>query len=105
MRNFYEKFGIVTRLPFWQNYLHKSHLKGFKDVKNLGNHPNFKSSDFTALQSGTAGEITTNEFLKSVYEEASNPKVTVIDLGEKQIASVKKLVKEKYGDKAVEILF
>lgn len=103
MKNFYKRFGVITKLPFWRHYLHVSHVRGFEDAKKLGIKPKIKNSRFTALQSGTAGEITTDEFLKTVYRNDKNAKAIIIDLGEKQISSVKKLVHENYPDKHIEV--
>jgi len=101
MKNFYKIFGLITKLPFWRNYLHTSHQRGFEDLKKMAVMPKFKDSNFTALQCGTAGEITTDEFLKSVLNQNQNAKIIIIDLGEEQIASVKKLIFNKYSNKQI----
>lgn len=103
MKNFYKRFGLITKLPFWRHYLHTSHLRGFEDVKKMGVMPKFQDSNFTALQCGTAGGITTNEFLKSVFNQNQNAKVIIVDLGEEQIASVKKLVSKKFDNKQIQV--
>ncbi len=103
MKNFYKIFGFITKLPFWRHYLHISHLRGFEDVKEMGVVRMFKDSNFTALQCGTAGEITTDEFLKSALNQNQNAKIIIIDLGEEQIASVKKLVSNKYKNKQIKV--
>lgn len=69
MKNFYEIFSLIATLPFWRYCLHTSHLRGFEDAKKIGVSPAFQNSNFTALQCGTAGEITTDEFLKSVLNQ------------------------------------
>ena len=50
----------------------------------------------TCLLCGVSGEITANEFIKFVLKNNYDCRIIIIDLGQEQIESVKRLVKEKY---------
>ena len=57
--------------------------------------------DFTTLLCGTSGEITTDEFIKSVYSVNPKAKIIIIDLGKEQIDSVIKLINRSYTSKNI----
>lgn len=101
MKNFYKRFSVITRLPFWRRYLRIQHDRGLVDAKTLSGRTIFSGPDFTALLCGTSGEITTDEFIKSVYSVNSTAKIIIIDLGNEQIDSVIKLIDKFYPSRNI----
>lgn len=103
MRDFYQKFKIVSTFPFWPNYLKWVYKKTITDSTDLGVTPLNKRKNFTCLLCGVSGEITANEFIKFVLSNNPGSKIIIIDLGEEQIQSVKKLIKEKFSDINIDV--
>ncbi len=103
MKNFYKKFKIVSKFPLWPSYLKRVYEKTITDSIDLVVIPINKRKNFTCLLCGVSGEITAYEFIKFVLSNNPESKIIIIDLGEEQIQSVKKLVKEKFSDINIDV--
>lgn len=96
MKHFYNIFSIVTIFPGWRRYLQSVYRDAVKDGEKAGIFLN-KIGDINCLLCGVSGEITADEFLKNVFSLFPNAKVTIIDLGDKQIQAVNKMVEDNYS--------
>jgi ubiquinone/menaquinone biosynthesis C-methylase UbiE len=96
MQNFYKRFKTITRLPFWRPYLKKVYKLSQEDAENLGIKPISKRKKFTTLLCGVSGEITAEEYTDFVLGINPDAKIIIIDLGNEQIKSIKRLVSLKY---------
>jgi len=94
--SYYRKFRIVIGTPLWRLYLRWAYKKCVCDVKKLDFYPDFIKKDFTCLLCGVGNETTADEFIKFVTERNPSPKIIIIDIGDEQIAAVKKLIAKKY---------
>ena len=63
----------------------------------MGFPSNFTKKDFTVLLCGVGNESTAELFIEFVKQRSPQAKIIIIDLGEEQIAAVKKLVEKKYA--------
>lgn len=84
---------LKTRI--FKRYLRWAYKKGAEDLVKLNFKPGFKKEDFTCLLCGVGSEQTANEFIRFVTNRNPRAKIWIIDLGEKQVTAVKKLVKER----------
>lgn len=96
MKDFYRKFEIISKLPFWPSYLRWVYGKSIQDASSSGVPTIRDREEMACLLCGVSGEITANEFIKFSLKNNSGCKIIIIDLGQEQIESVKKLVKEKF---------
>ena len=103
MKDFYKKFKIISTFPLWPNYLKWVYKKTITDSIELGVIPLNKRKNFICLLSGVSGEITANEFIKFVLSNNPESRIIIIDLGGEQVQNVKKLVKEKFFDKNIDV--
>lgn len=100
MKYFYQRFQIVSRFPLWGNYLRKVYDDAIHDALKLNPQCNFHRSEFTCLLCGVSGEITAREFIKFVLKINPAGRIIIIDIGQNQIKSVRRLVKEEFfGEK------
>ncbi len=93
---YYKRFGIVLGNPLWRQYLRWRYRKSINDFNKLNFTPNFSKQNFTCLLCGVGNEVTAEEFINFVLKRNANPNIWMIDLGEEQIAAVKKMVIEKF---------
>ena len=98
MKNFYKKFRLITTLPFWSSYLRTVYRQTVQDSLDLGIISITKRKNPTILLCGVSGEITANEFITFILKNNRDSNIIVIDLGQEQIDSVKRLVKEKFSN-------
>jgi len=103
MKVFYKKFQIFSKFPFWPNYLRWVYSKAIQDASALGAISISKRKNFTCLLCGVSGEITAKEFIEFVLKMNSKSKIIIIDLGEEQIQSVKRLVKKHFANSDIQI--
>lgn len=94
--SYYKRFGIVLGNPLWRQYLRWRYKKSINDFNKLDFIPNFAKQNFTCLLCGVGNEVTAEEFINFVLKRNANPNIWMIDLGEEQIAAVKKMVIEKF---------
>lgn len=94
--SYYQNFKIVLNNKIFQTYIRWAYKKGIEDLAKLNFQPNFEKANFACLLCGVGHEQTANEFIKFATQRNQKTKIWIIDLGEKQIAAVKKLVTEKY---------
>lgn len=94
--SYYKNFRIVIGTPLWRVYLKWVYPISIKDFEKLGFNPDFQKKYFKALLCGVGNEMTADEFIKFVFSKNKQAKIYIIDLGEEQIAAVKKLVEQKY---------
>lgn len=102
MKNFYRKFQIVSKFPLWPNYLRWVYREAIQDaVKlkvNIISRPNF-----TCLLCGVSGEITAREFINFVLKSCPKGKIIIIDLGQDQINSVRRLAEAEFPKANIQI--
>lgn len=94
--SYYKRFGIVLGNPLWRQYLRWRYRKSINDFNKLNFTPNFDKQNFTCLLCGVGNEVTAEEFINFVLKRNANPNIWMIDLGQEQIAAVKKMVIEKF---------
>lgn len=97
MKNFYKKYQIISKFPLWPYYLRCVYKKAIQDSSDLGIISISKRKNPSILLCGVSGEITANEFITFVLKNNRDSKIIIIDLGQEQIDSVKRLVKEKFS--------
>lgn len=102
-KNYYKRFGVVLRSPFFHVYLRWSYSQGLKDVEMLGIQQNFNKIGFSCLLSGCGNEQTADTFIQYVIQRNKNAKIYIIDLGDEQIQAIRKLVALKYNDLNIEV--
>lgn len=96
LTNFYSDFQIITHFPLWRHYLRWCYKKTISDsqklkVKSINNRLNP-----SCLLCGASGEITADEFIKFALVQNTKSNIKIIDIGEKQIDMISKLVLDKY---------
>ncbi len=96
MQNFYKKFQIISRLPFWPYYLRLVYGKAVEDSLRFPITPFGQRRNPTCLLCGVAGEITANEYVTFVLRMNPSANIIIIDLGKEQVESVNKLIKERF---------
>lgn len=103
VKNFYKKFQLISKLPFWENYLRCVYGQAIQDAKQLDAGSINNRSNFTCLLCGVSGEITARKFINFVLKYNSKSKIIIIDIGQDQINSVKKLIKEEFPKSNIEV--
>jgi SAM-dependent methyltransferase len=99
--NFYNKFKIVSNFPLWKIYLRWVYNKTISDATKL-NAPTVKQRGKpNCLLCGVSGEITAKEYIDFVLRSNKNADITIIDIGENQINSVKKIVEETFPESKI----
>lgn len=96
--SYYQNFGIVLGNPLWRVYLRWAYKTCGADLEKIGFKPNFSKKDFTALLCGVGNENTADEFIKFVIAKNLKGKIIIIDIADKQIDAVNRLVKDKYSN-------
>ncbi|MEK7078612.1 MAG: hypothetical protein AAB929_00940, partial [Patescibacteria group bacterium] len=87
-KDYYNRFGIVLRSPFFPVYLRWAYQQGLGDVESLGIQPNFNKINFSCLLSGCGNEQTADTFIQFVIQRNKNAEIYIIDLGEEQITAI-----------------
>ena len=95
-KDYYNRFGIILGNPLFHLYLKWAYNQGLKDVESLGLHPDFNKERFSCLLSGCGNEQTADAFIQFVTRKNKQAKIYIIDLGNKQIKAIRKLVALKY---------
>ena len=95
-KDYYDRFGIILRSPFFPIYLRWAYRRGLNDVETLGLRPDLTQKDFTCLLSGCGNELTADTFIQFVIQKNKKATIYIIDLGEKQVNAIKKLIDTKY---------
>lgn len=103
VNNYYQRFQIITHLFFFRWYLQWAYKQGIDDAKKLEANTFFTEKNFSCLLCGVSGEITAEEFIKFVITKNPKAQITIIDMGEKQITSIKKLVVKRYKKYSINI--
>jgi len=85
-------------------YLRRVYKKCIKDFRELNFRPSFRNRDFKCLLCGVGNEVTADEFISFVLKKNLKAEIVIIDIGNKQIKAVKRLVKDKYSDKKIKVV-
>lgn len=104
MKNFYQKFQLISKFPLFPSYLRWVYQKAVEDSSRFSITPFSLRSQPMCLLCGVAGEITANEYISFVLKTNPNANMIIIDLGKEQVESVKKLVKERYPKENIQVM-
>jgi SAM-dependent methyltransferase len=100
----YNLFQVVSHNPLFHYYLRWAYSQGIKDIVKTGNKIDFLKKNFTVLQCGTSGEITSEEFIKFVLRKNKKAKIYILDIGQRQIKAINNLVRTKYRNYNIKTL-
>lgn len=101
--SYYSRWGLVIGTPLFQNFLQRSYVLGVSDLDKLHKKVNFSEANFTCMLSGVGNAATANSFIQFVLSRNSKAHIIIIDLGEKQVTEVKKLVQRNYSKSNITI--
>jgi len=101
--SYYSRWGLVIGTPLFQNFLKRSYALGVSDLDKLHKKVNFSDPNFTCMLCGVGNAATANSFIQFVLKKNPKAHIFIIDLGEKQVTEVKKLVQHNFSKSNITI--
>jgi ubiquinone/menaquinone biosynthesis C-methylase UbiE len=98
---FYTRFGKISKLNIWKNYLESAYPNCIEDFKELEFKPDFKVNNFTALLCGTGNELTSHTFSNFVFSRNPDAEIWIIDISQERIEQSRKYLNQKLPDKKI----
>lgn len=100
-KSYYKRMQIITSNPIWKKYLSWAYQKCIDDFRKISFQPDFSTDNFTALLCGTSGEVTSEQFLKFIFNKNPEAKIIILDISSEQLEKSKIKLSQKYPHKDI----